>query len=120
MFDIVPAPNDIHAVQHAILAFKFPCNSSPALGTVFMPKKIAQNILICLIVIFLMGIVFFLFGLLFGWMFDMYSSENLSASLRLFAIWYGVCAVFFVPFVGIWTYRNARKLEAIDRDGQET
>ena len=88
-------------------------------GSEVTVKKFAQNILICLIVIFLMGIIFFLFGLLFGWMFDMYSSENLSASLRLFAIRYGVCAVFFVPFVGIWTYRNARKLEAMDRDRQE-
>jgi hypothetical protein len=81
-----------------------------------MAQKLAQNILICLFVIFFMGIVFFLFGLLFGWMFDMYSSENLSASLRLFAIWYGICAIFLVPFVGIWTYRNARRREAMEQN----
>ena len=85
-------------------------------GIVSMPRKIAKNILICRFVIFLMGIIFFLFGMLFGWMFDMFSLENLSASLRLFAIWYGICAIFFVPFVGIWTYRNARRLEAIENN----
>jgi hypothetical protein len=69
--------------------------------------------------IFLMGVVFFLFGLIFGWMFDMFSQENLSASLRMFAIWYGICALFFVPFVGIWTYRNVRRLKALEPDRQQ-
>lgn len=74
-----------------------------------MTRKIVKNVLISLILLLLLGVVLYLFGLLFGLMFGLLSYKSVHDSFRWFAIWYGLCAAFFIPVVTVWTWRNERR-----------